>query len=204
MASGENKWRVFTDSHFNWNMQPEHTSKDIDSLLGQIKIHLEDQQEMMTIPALLFKAFLYVSEHMGKNKKDPEAALETLDTAWQKIKDCASENERLGFAIVHHTLKGKIYQIMGDFQEENFLQKVRNLHERKTKDCQAYIDATRGFALSRLGPRRLGESIKYFQKAVVVCEEEIDWLFCLSRMIGRNKDYKQGPGDSTNNLTKKQ
>ena len=193
---------AFTNSHFDWEMQPEHTSKEIDSLLDQIEIHLKDQREMLTIPALLFKAFLLVSKHKGK-KVDPNTALKTLEEAKKKIGVCKSEEGKIGFIIVHHTLAGKIYQdILGDGESANkYFMDIQGLQNRKTKVSQAYIDVTRAFALSRLGPRKLKESIVYFQKAVNVNDTDADWFFLLGRMIGRNKDYTEGPGDPDGNLS---
>ena len=209
MSSRQPISAAFTNSHFDWDMQPEHTSKEIESLLDQIKIHLKDQREMLTIPALLFKAFLLVSKHKGK-KVDPNTALETLEEAKKKIdvykSQYGSEEGRIGFTIVHHTLAGKIYQdILRDSESANeYLTDIQELQNRKTNVSQAYIDVTRAFALSRLGPRKLEESITYFQKAVKVNDTDADWFFLLGRMIGRNKDYTEGPGDPEGNLTERE
>ena len=180
------------DCHFDWNLQPSHTSKDGESLLNQIEVHLTNSLNAMTIPALLFQAFLYVSDY--KIDKKPNDALECLKSAETKINECKNENGQVGYNIVHHSLSAKVYGdiLMNKSKEKSHKRSVVQLSKFKTEESVAFIDSVRAFALSRLGPVKLDESIEYFQSALKICPQNTEWLFGMALVYGRKTELMQG------------
>ena len=189
MAAREN----FSDCHFSWSLEPCHTTKDGESLLKQLDNHLKDNPDVMTIPALLFKSYIYVSDYM-QNNKDSDSAFKCLKEAQRLIHECPDEDITTGYGIILHSLKGKIY---GDIlknkpKEKEHKSKVKDLAKKNTDKSIAYIESVRAFALSRLGPQKMDECIECFEKAIKVCENNTQWLFGLALVYGRKTQMMQG------------
>ena len=184
-------------SHCSWDLE-KNTDKTSDALLEQLDIHLRDNPKVFTIPAALFKAYIYAF-YRKSGDEDPEAnkAICLLEQTHREIDQFADNNctcgskcsnsceksaqGAVGFRIVCDTLLAKIYEEKMEKAPEaqKYYRKV-NKSLRDTTDqnvAKAYIHGTRAFSLSRLGPNKMNESLEYFQKACEYSDRNTDWLY---------------------------
>ena len=189
----------YIDSHCDWNLDQSIDNRR-NAVLQQLTIHLRDNPELFKIPALLFQAYIYAFYRKQVDEKGAEKALALLEQTHEEIekyartyctckdnsigtKSCESAQGALGFRIVCDTLIANI-QKNKTVVEECYHRLDRSLRDR-TEVSNAYIYGTRAFAISRLGPSRAKESMKFFIKAGEICRTNTDWLFGHALLYGR-------------------
>ena len=195
--------RKYINSHVDWNLE-KHTDKTSKALLTQLDIHLREHLEDFKIPALLFQAYIHAFyRKQGDEDPEEEKALAILKRTHDEIdkfldknctcgdkctKLCESAQGVVGFRIVCDTLTGKIYESSENKSEaqKSYRKVDRSLEETADlKVANAYINGTRAFAISRLGPSRMEESLLFFEKACEFTDTNTDWLYGKALLYGR-------------------
>ncbi|XP_072025258.1 interferon-induced protein with tetratricopeptide repeats 5-like [Amphiura filiformis] len=178
-------------SHFNWGIDIG-TIKEFDALKLQLDEHLAHNPGVMTIQALLFQSFIYVSKY-----KDPKPnyvkGREYLNKAYDEIKGVPNEEEKQGYLIV---VKCNEAFMAHTLREETttctLAAEIQKLLSEKTDLAQACISSVRAFALSRVGMSKYDEAKIYFQKALDVQPNNTQWLFGLALVTGRCSRNRDG------------
>ncbi|XP_072041387.1 uncharacterized protein [Amphiura filiformis] len=196
-----------TSCHFDWNLYPDG-SRDCKSVIETVNTKSKHEPGFMTIPALLFRAFLFMSDYSRPN--DLHEANKSLVEAGKEIGKLEKEDARIGYSIVHQSLASVIRgEKMHDANEKKRrIQEVSELQKKRTTKTDAYIgayiDVTRAFALARLGPTRVDECVTYFKKATDAFPQEdkkdkAELLVHFGISFGRFARVQEGiPKDVTN------
>ncbi|XP_072025249.1 interferon-induced protein with tetratricopeptide repeats 5-like [Amphiura filiformis] len=176
-------------SHFNWGIDIG-TFKEFNPLKLELEEHLEYNPGVMTIPALLFQSFIFVSKYKDP-KPDYSKGREYLNKAYDEIKGVPNEEEKQGYLIVAKCNEAIMAHKLGE-PTTSLEAEIQKLLSGKTDLSQACIDSVRACALSRVGMSKYDEAKNYFHEALKVQPDNIEWLFGLALVIGRHSGRRDG------------